>query len=90
MGLFGDNSTLKCPKCKGCNISVQMVDVGSKTSKTTVGLGGKAHNLARGVAAVSTMGLSNLVITKAKGREKTKNKMEKVAICQDCGKSWTL
>lgn len=81
---------LKCPKCRGCNISVQMVGVGSKTSKTTLGVGGKAHNLARGVAAVYTLGLSNLVITKAKGREVTKNKMEKVAICQDCGKSWNL
>ncbi len=90
MGLFGGGSTLQCPKCKGCNISVQMIDVGSKTSKTSLGLGGKAHNLARGVAAVSTLGMSNLVITKAKGRETTKNKMEKVAICQDCGKSWNL
>ena len=88
MGLLGGG--LKCPKCRGHNISVQMVDIGSKTSKTTLGVGGKAHNAARTVAAISTMGLSNLVITKAHGREVTKNKMKKIAICQDCGKSWTV
>ena len=81
---------LKCPKCKGTDISVQMVDVGSKTSKRGPGLVGNTYNAARGMAGLATLGLSNIVLPKAKGSEKTKNKLVKMAICQSCGHSWEV
>ena len=81
---------LKCPKCKGKSVSVQMVEVGSKTKKTGNGLFGNVHNAARGVAAIATLGVSNILIPKAKGKEKSKNKLTKYAICQDCGYSWEV
>lgn len=85
---------LKCPKCKGNNISVQLIEVGAKTKthKTSIGLGGHMHNAMRGVAAVGTLGMSNLVIKKATGEEKgrTKTKNQKFCICQNCGHSWKV
>lgn len=87
-------SGIMCPKCKGHNVNVQMVEVGSstKTKKSGVGLGGHAHNAMRGVMAVGTAGMSNLVIKKATGTEKgkTKTKNEKYCICQNCGNSWKI
>ena len=81
---------MKCPKCKGTNVSIQMIEEGSKTKKTGIGLGGHAHNAIRGAAAITTLGLSNLVIKKATGEEKTTTKTSKIAICQDCGNSWKV
>ena len=81
---------MKCPKCKSTNVSIQMMEVGSKTKKTGVGLGGHAHNAGRAIMAVSTLGMSNLVIKKAKGEEKSKTKNQKVCICQECGHSWKI
>lgn len=81
---------MKCPKCKGQNISVQMVEIGSKTTKTSNGLMGNTYNAARKLAAISTLGMSNILLPKAQGKEKTKNKLEKMAICQDCGHSWEV
>lgn len=85
---------IMCPKCKGHNVNVQMVEVGSttKTKKSGVGLGGHAHNAARAGAAVVTLGMSNLVIKKATGTEKgkTKTKNETYCICQNCGNSWKI
>lgn len=81
---------LTCPKCGGVNVSVQMMEAGSKTTKSGTGLGGNAWNLARGVAAISTLGLSNLVIPKAQGKNKTKTVTQKVCLCQDCGNDWIL
>lgn len=81
---------LKCPKCKGKDISVQMVEVGSKTKKSGNGLVGNTYNAARGLVGVVTLGLSNIILPKAKGKEKTKNKLEKIAICQNCGHSWEI
>ena len=85
---------IMCPKCKGRNVNVQMVEVGSttKTKKSGVGLGGHAHNAARAGAAMMTLGMSNLVVKKATGTEKgkTKTKNEKYCICQNCGNSWKI
>jgi len=81
---------LKCPKCKGTNIIVQMMETGSKTKKSGNGLVGNTYNAARGIAGIATLGLSNLVIPKANGKEKTKNKIEKIALCQNCGHSWEV
>jgi len=86
--MFG--SKLKCPKCKGTEISVQMVEMGSKTKKSGNGLIGNTYNAARGIAGIATLGLSNIVLPKAKGKEKTKNALVKMALCQSCGHSWEI
>lgn len=86
--MFG--SKLRCPVCKSENVSVQFVEMGSKTKKTGNGLGGIVHNTARAGAAVATLGLSNLLIPKAKGKEKTKNDVQKMCLCQNCGNSWPI
>lgn len=86
--MFG--SSLKCPKCRSTNVSVQFVELGSKTQKSGNGLGGIVHNTVRAGAAVATLGLSNLVIPKRKGQEKTKNNMQKMCLCQNCGNSWPI
>jgi len=67
-----------------------MEEVGSKTKKHGIGLGGHINNAARALTAVSTLGMSNLVWKKSKGSEKTKTIMEKVCLCQNCGNSWIL
>lgn len=81
---------MKCPKCKSENVTISVVEEGSKTKKTGIGLGGHAHNAMRTGAAMLTFGASNLVIKKATGEEKTKSKNVKMAICQDCGHSWKV
>lgn len=50
-----------CPKCGNENVSIQMVEVSSKTKKHGTGLGGKVNNAARAITAVSTLGMSNLI-----------------------------
>lgn len=83
---------MQCPKCKGYNVNVQIVEVGSKskTKKSGVGLGGHAHNAVRGVMAIGTLGASNLVVKKATGEAKTntKTKNKTMCICQNCGHTW--
>ena len=81
---------MKCPKCKGENVTISFMEESSKTKKTGIGLGGHLHNTVRGVAAIGTLGMSNLVIKKATGEEKTKTKNVKMAVCQDCGHSWKV
>lgn len=79
-----------CPECKSEDVTISLEEVGSKTKKTGVGLGGHVNNAARGLMAVSTLGMSNLVWKKAKGEAKTKTVLEKVCLCQNCGHSWVL
>lgn len=79
---------VKCPMCKGTNISFQIVAEGAKTSKRGNGLLGHTYNAARGVAGIATLGLSNIVLPKAKGHEKTRIKNETYAICQNCVHAW--
>ena len=81
---------MKCPKCKSENVTINMVETGSKTKKSGIGLGGHAHNAVRGVVGLTTLGLSNLVIKKATGEEKTKANIQKIALCQNCGHSWNV
>lgn len=81
---------MNCPKCKGDNVQISFQQTEGKAKKTGVGLGGHAHNAIRGVAAIGTLGMSNLVIKKAKGEEKMTYKNEKMAVCQDCGHSWKV
>ena len=81
---------MKCPKCKGQEVMIQMMETGSKTKKTGIGLGGHINNTARALTAVSTLGMSNLVWKKSTGEAKTKTKTQKVCICQNCGYSWEI
>lgn len=87
--MFG-SKTLKCPKCKKTNIQLQMIETGSKTKKSGVGLVGNVYNTARGVAGIATLGLAKAVMPKATGKEKTKNNLVKMALCQNCGHSWEV
>ena len=81
---------MKCPKCKSENVTIEMVQVGSKTKKSGIGLGGRAHNAVRGVVGLGTLGLSNLVIKKATGEESAKTKLKKKCLCQNCGYDWNI
>lgn len=81
---------MKCPKCKGENVSIEMMQTGGKTKKHGNGIGGHLNNTARGIAAVSTLGMSNLLWKKSKGNEKTSFKNQKICLCQDCGNSWNI
>lgn len=81
---------MNCPKCGGEDVNVQLVQVSEKTKKSGVGFGGHMNNMARGLTAVCTLGMSNLVWKKAKGTEKSKVQNQKVCVCQSCGYSWLL
>lgn len=81
---------LRCPKCKGTNISVQFVEKGSKTKRSGVGLLGSTYNATRTAMSIMTLGIAGKVLPKAEGKNKTKNINEKMAICQNCGHSWEL
>ena len=87
--MFGAKQ-LRCPKCKGHEIQVSMVEVGSKTKKSGVGLGGNVYNAARGITNIATLGIAGKILPKATGKEKTKNDLVKMAICQNCGHSWEM
>jgi hypothetical protein len=69
-----------------------MEEISSKTKKKDNSIAQKAgHSIARGTAGLFTMGISNLFIPKKmKGQEKTKNKLQKFCICQECGYSWKI
>lgn len=79
-----------CPNCGNENVTVSMQQVSSKTKKHGVGFGGHMNNMARGMTAVCTLGMSNLVWKKSKGGEKTKFENQKVCLCQKCGNSWVI
>lgn len=79
-----------CPNCGSKNVTISIEQVSSKTKKHGNGLGGIANNTARGLTAVCTLGLSNLVWKKSKGGEKTVVKNAKICLCQNCGNSWEI
>ena len=81
---------MTCPKCKSDNVTISMQQVSSKTKKHGNGLGGIVNNTARGMTAVCTLGMSNLVWKKSTGNEKTTVKNEKICLCQSCGHSWGI
>ena len=81
---------MECPECGSSNVNVQIISDGAQTTKKGIGLGGHVNNVARGLTAIGTLGLSNLAWKKSKGTDKTKLKNVKVAICQDCGASWEV
>lgn len=79
-----------CPKCGSEDINISMEETGSKTKKTSVGLGGHVNNTARAATAMMTLGMSNLVWKKSKGDAKTKTILQKFCLCQNCGHSWKI
>ncbi len=81
---------LKCPNCGSTNVTVQMMQIAGKTKKHGTGLGGNINNAARGMTAMMTFGMSNLVWKKSKGTEQVKYTNQKVCLCQNCGNSWNI
>ena len=81
---------MKCPKCGSENINIQIQQISAKSKKSGVGAAGHLNNVARGMVAVSTLGLSNFVWKKSKGTEKTKFENVKICLCQNCGNSWEI
>lgn len=81
---------MNCPSCNGANVQISFVEQGTRTASHGVGFGGNMNNKARKVAAITTVGMSNLVWKKSKGTHKTKTKNVKTALCQDCGKDWKM
>lgn len=81
---------MNCPSCKGTNFTIEMVQSGGRTRKHGTGFGGNFNNAARGVTALSTAGLSNLVWKKSKGTERAKFTHKKIALCQSCGTDWPV
>ena len=79
-----------CPKCKSENVNTQIVQTGGKTKKKGNGVGGHLNNTARGLTAICTFGVSNLVWKKSKGDEKTSFKNETMFVCQNCGHTWNV
>ena len=82
--------SMQCPRCHERNISFQMVETGSKTSRSGTGLGGNTYNLLRLMIGLCTYGIGFLVMPRAQGSNKTKTKLIKMALCQNCGYSWTV
>ena len=65
---------MKCPKCGSGNVVVQMVEKGQQTKRKGIGLGGHVNNTARGLTAICTLGMSNLVWKNPKGTTSPKRK----------------
>lgn len=85
-----DPHQLTCPECGSTSISVQIVEAGIENVKQGIGVMGHVNNMARGVTALGTLGMSNIVWKKSKPKEKPKTVNEKVCICQKCGNSWKI
>lgn len=81
---------MNCPKCGSNNVNTQIVQVGGKTRKHGNGILGKMNNSARGLTALCTLGMSNIVWKKSTGNEKTSFKNKTMAVCQDCGHAWKV
>ena len=73
---------MKCPKCGGTNVSVQIVTDSMRTRNR-----GCLWTLGRMLLIVCTFGLWLII-----GSSKSKSKMQKhkEAICQTCGHSWKV
>lgn len=81
---------MQCPKCTGENVAVLYKETGSRSAVHGTGFGGNFNNAARTVAAISTLGLTNLFWKNSKGTVKTKTRNKKMAVCQSCGHDWIL
>ena len=84
----GVPSEAVCPKCHGHDTFVQVVEQGQMTTRKGKGFGGHVNNMARGMTAVATLGVSNLVWKKSKGTSKTKTVSKTMRVCNTCGHMW--
>lgn len=66
------------------------MQTGGRTRKHGTGFGGKMNNVARGMTALGTVGMSNLVWKKSKGTESMKYKGSKIGLCHSCGNDWKV
>ena len=71
---------MRCPRCKGTNVTIQVVTDSARTRNR-----GCLWGLMRLFLICGTLGLW-LVIGKSKSKTNIQNHKE--AICQDCGHSW--
>lgn len=85
-----DPNRLYCQKCGSDDIFIQMIETGTKTVKDGIGAAGQINNLARGVTAIGTLGMSNIVWKKSKPRHHHEILSKKICICQNCGRSWEM
>ena len=79
-----------CTKCGSNQVTISIQQSSAKTKKYGNSFGGHMNNLARGLTAACTLGISNLVWKKSKGGEKTVITNEKICLCQNCGNSWIM
>ena len=69
----------KCPRCGSTDTIIQFVEIGSKAHTDITGtMRGKVKG--NKIKGVSNIGMDT----------KVRNKMKKVAICQNCGHSWKI
>ena len=78
--------SIVCPVCGAKNIEISLQQVSSKTAKKRNSI---IRSAGRGGMILMTGGLWALT-PKADGKEKTKVKNGKFAICQSCGHSWEI
>lgn len=65
---------MKCPKCKSEDVTIEMVSTAEMTKKRGNGLAGHAKNAARGVMAMGTFGMSNLLLRSRRVRIRRKSR----------------
>lgn len=70
-----------CTKCGSSQVTISIQQSSAKTKKYGNSFGGHMNNLARGLTAACTLGISNLVWKKSKGGEKTVITNEKICLC---------
>jgi hypothetical protein len=77
---------MKCPKCGGEQINIQLIQTGAKTRMRKRGI---LWGVGRFFLILCTCGLW-LLVGKSKGKANTKMVNRKTAICQSCGNSWSV
>ena len=81
---------MKCSKCGSENMTIQIVEKGQVTKRKGNGAAGHAINMLRVIAILCTCGIAAFFWRKRKGENFTETKTEKIAICQDCGTTYSL
>ena len=76
----------KCPRCGSDHISYQVVQTGAVTNTKKRGC---LFGIGRLILIICTCGLW-LLFGRKKYRSKTSFSNQKVAICQNCGHSWSV
>ncbi len=79
-------NALRCARCGSNNIQVSMVQTGAKTNTRNASL---SSRIGRMLLIYLTAGIW-LLVTKRKTQSKTKFINQKMAVCQNCGYSWTV